>query len=310
MSGKMDTAQIVSLLEALSKKGETAEELAAAARVMRSHAAKISAPQKIILDTCGTGADQRGTFNISTAVAFVAAGAGVAVAKHGNRSVSSKSGSADCLEALGVNINLSVEEAQQCLGQAGVVFLFAQAFHPAMKFAMPARRLIAGKTIFNLLGPLSNPASATHQLVGVYDAKWLQPLAQALGETGAARALVVRGEDGLDEITTTCATQIAEYKNGAISLYRIAPEDFAIRRAKLGDLSGGTPFQNSEILTGILNGENGPRRDIVVLNAAAALYCAERAPSIKEGISLAEESIGSKKALEKLALLKKFSLKR
>lgn len=308
MTGKTGTSEIVCFLNNLNKKGETIDELTAAAQVMRAHATKIHTKHKVILDTCGTGGDKLGTFNISTAASFVVSGAGIAVAKHGNRSVSSKSGSADVLEALGVNINLSKEKSEQCLDDIGIAFLFAQNFHPAMKYAMPARKEIGAKTIFNFLGPLSNPADATHQLIGVYDSRWVDILAGALAKLGTSHALVVRGQDGLDEITTTTQTIILEVRQGKVGAqYQIKPEDFGLKRSHPDDLRGGTSLENALTLRKILEGEPGYMRDIVSLNAGAAIYAADKVNSIKEGIVLANECINSGKALKKLELLKKYS---
>lgn len=307
MTGGADTSQIISFLMALNKKGETQEELTAAVAVMRRYATRIHTDKKVVLDTCGTGGDKKGTFNISTVVAFVASGAGVTVAKHGNRSVSSHCGSADILEALGVNINLPAEKLEKCLNDIGITFLFAQNLHPAMKYAMPARKQIGAKTIFNILGPLTNPAGATHQLVGVYDGRWTEVLAKVLANLGSVHALVVHGEDGLDEITTTAKTFISEANNGKITNYTINPEDFCFKRVKLEDLKGGDASFNARLLLDILNGKPGPPRDTVLLNTGAAVYAADKAASIKEGIKLAEESIDSKKALEKLELLKEYA---
>jgi len=308
MNARADTAAIVSFLNALSNKGETVEELTAAVRVLREHAIKIHIEEKVILDTCGTGADKTGTFNVSTAVAFVVSACQITVAKHGNRSVSSCCGSADVLEELGVNINLSVERIQKCLNDIGIAFLFAQSLHPAMKNVMPARKQIGKKTIFNILGPLSNPAGATHQLVGVYDNRWTEVLAKVLGNLGTVHSLVVHGEDGLDEITTTSSTYIAETNKGKITSYKIVPEEFGFTRARLEDLKGGDVKDNAKLLSDVLSGKGGPRRDIVLLNAGAAVYTADRANSIREGIELAKEAIDSKKALQKLELLKRYSL--
>lgn len=307
MTGRADTSLIVSFLTDLSKKGETIEELTAAVQVMRRHATKINTSQKIVLDTCGTGGDRLGTFNISTAVAFVAAGCGITVAKHGNRSVSSRCGSADILEALGVNIHMPKERLEKCLDEIGIAFLFAQDLHPAMKHAMPARKQIGAKTMFNILGPLSNPAGATHQLIGVYNGSWTQILAKVLSKLGSVHAMVVHGKDGLDEITTTTGTYVSEANQGEISSYEIKPEDFGFKKAKLEELSGGDASVNAMILLDILGGKDGPRRDIVLFNAAAAIYVADKAGSIKEAVSLAKDSIDSKKALEKLNLLKEYS---
>ena len=309
MTGKVDTPQIVSFLTALNQQGETPEELAAAVKVMRRYATKVRGKHKVILDTCGTGGDKKHTFNISTAVAFLAAGAGITVAKHGNRSVSSKSGSADILEALGVNINMTKETVKQCLDDIGIAFLFAQRFHPAMKYAMPARKEIGAKTIFNFIGPLSNPAGATHQLLGVYDRLWAQNLAHALKNLGIEHALVVHGRDKMDEITTMAKTLVYEVRQTKVQEYEIDYRDFGFKSARLDDLSGGSAADNASILLDVLNGKLGPVRDIVVLNAAAAIYVADKVGSIKDGIELAQESIDSKKALKKLELLKEYSNK-
>lgn len=307
MEGRASTPQIVAFLLALDKKGETAEEVAAAVRVMRRHALRIKASGKVILDTCGTGGDALNTFNISTCAAFVACGSGIIVAKHGNRSVSSKSGSADVLEALGINIGLSQEKIEQCLEKAGIAFLFAQNMHPAMKYAMPARREIGKRTIFNILGPLSNPAGANHQLIGVFDARWVRILAEVLAKLGSSHVLVVHGKDGLDEITTTDATAVAEYHQGAVGEYEVTPEQFGFKRAGLADIRGGSAADNARILLGVLKGEASAFRDIVVLNAAAAIYAADKAGSIQEGVGLAKQSIDSGKALKKLELLRELS---
>ena len=252
----------------------------------------------------------KGTLNISTAAAFVASGAGITVAKHGNRSVSSCCGSADILEALGIKIDLLPEKIEEALEAIGIAFLFAPNLHPAMKYAAAARRKIGRRTMFNILGPLTNPADATHQLIGVYDQHWVEILANVLGNLGTTHALVVHGEDGLDEITTTAPTLIAETCADKVRAYKITPEEFGIKRAKPDDLKGGSSAsENAKILLGILNGKSNPGRDIIVLNAAAAIYAADKAGSIKEGMVLAEKSIDSKKALEKLLRLKEFTNK-
>lgn len=307
MTGKVDTGQIISFLILLNKKGETAEELTAAVTVMRRHVTRISVNKEVILDTCGTGGDRKGTFNVSTVVAFVASGCGICVAKHGNRSVSSCCGSADILEALGININMTKETIERCLDDIGIAFLFAPNLHPAMKYAMPARKHIGAKTMFNILGPLTNPAGATHQLLGVYDAYWTEILAHVLGNLGTAHAMVVHGEDGLDEITTTTKTLISEEYKGKINNYEISPEDFGFKRTNPEDLAGGTASANAKIVMDILKGKTGPQRDIVLLNAAAAAYTSDKVKSIKEGIKLVSESIDSGRALEKLELLKEYS---
>ena len=307
MGGQASTPQIISFLNNLNEQGETSEELAAAVSVMRRHATKIRTKHKVILDTCGTGGDRKHTFNISTTAAFIVSGAGIVVAKHGNRSVSSSSGSADVMEALGININMSKEKIERCLDEIGIAFLFAPNFHPAMKYAMEARKTIGAKTIFNFLGPLSNPANATHQLVGVYDSGWAHNLAYALGNLRIEHALVVCGRDNLDEITTTNLTDVFEVRQGKVDKDTINYKDFDFDKANPGDLTGGDASRNAEIITDILNGKTGPKRDIVVLNAAAAIYTADKTSSIKEGINLAVDSIDSKKALEKLELLRGYS---
>ncbi|MDD5347919.1 MAG: anthranilate phosphoribosyltransferase [Candidatus Omnitrophica bacterium] len=307
MTGQTDTAQVVEFLERLSAKGETVDEITAAARVMCAHSVKISAARDVIVDTCGTGGDCKGTFNVSTAAAFVIAGCGVTVAKHGNRSVSSPCGSADILEAVGVKIALPKEKIERCLDQIGIAFLFAPGLHPAMKHAMPARKQIGKRTVFNILGPLCNPAKATHQLIGVFTPALTQVIAQVAGNLGSKRAMVVHGKDGLDEITTTDATFVSEFAGGTVSTYEIAPEDFGLRRADPVDLLGGDVDDNIQILLEVLNGKTGFYRDITALNAAAALYVAEKARDIREGIEAALESIDSGKALKKLALLKQMS---
>ncbi|MDD5432138.1 MAG: anthranilate phosphoribosyltransferase [Candidatus Omnitrophica bacterium] len=309
MSGKAETPEIVSFLKALSQKGETVKELIAAVKVMRKHAIKINSSREVLLDTCGTGGDARGTFNVSTIVAFVASGSGIAVAKHGNRSVSSRCGSADILEALSIDINMPYKKIEKCLDDIGIAFLFAQNLHPAMKYAMPARREIGKRTIFNLIGPLSNPAQATHQLIGVFDKKWVGIFAEVLLNLGSTHALVVHGKDGLDEITTSDNTDVAESNLKSIKTYEINPQDFGFNKSTLDDLAGGGVADNVKILLEILKGVHNPKRDIVVLNSAAAIYVAGSASSIKEGIKKAEDSIDSGKALKKLELLQEFSKK-
>lgn len=309
MTDKADTSRIVSFLTALNKKGETPEELTAAVLVMRKHMVKINTDKEVVLDTCGTGGDKKCTFNVSTIVAFVASGCGITVAKHGNRSVSSYCGSADILEALEINIDMTKEKIEKCLNEIGIAFLFAPKLHPAMKYAMPARKQMGTKTIFNILGPLSNPAGANRQLIGVYDIHLTKILAEVLANLGTVHALVVHGRDGLDEITTTTQTLISEVYKGKLNNYEINPEDFGFKRAKLQDLIGGKTSDNAKILLDILKGKTGPQRDIVLLNAAAAIYTADKTNSIKEAIALASESIDSGKALEKLKLLKEYSLK-
>lgn len=307
MTGSADTAQIVTFLTSLSNKGESVQELIAAVEVMRSHSTRIITKQKNILDTCGTGGDKSGTFNISTAASFIAAGCGATVAKHGNRSVSSCCGSADIFEALGVNINMAPEKIGQCLDEIGIAFLFAQNLHPAMKYAMPARKQIGRRTMFNILGPLSNPAGATHQLVGVFDEGLVQTIAKVLSGLGTRHAMVVHSEDGLDEISTLADTFACEVKNGSTGCFHINPRELRLTKARREDLAGGGIAENVKIILGILGGESGPKADIAVLNAAAAVYTADICPSISDGINLARAAIGSGKAMQKLELLKRHS---
>jgi anthranilate phosphoribosyltransferase len=309
MTARAETPQIISFLTALNAKGETVEELTAAVTVMRRHVTKIHADKEIVLDTCGTGGDRKGTFNISTAAAFVAAGSGISVAKHGNRCVSSRSGSADILEALGININITPERTEGCLNEVGIAFLFAQNLHPAMKHAMPARKQIGAKTMFNILGPLTNPAGASHQLLGVYDKRWARLLARVLANLGSRHALIVHGEDGLDEITTTAGTFVSEERGGKINDYEISPRDFGFPQASLKDLAGGSASDNAAVLLEVLKGKAGPQRDIVLLNAGAAVYAADKAESIAQGIELAKISLDSGRALKKLELLREYSNK-
>ncbi len=307
LAGATDTADIINFLTSLNDKGETVAELTAAVSVMLKYVNPIIVDRPNILDTCGTGGDKKGTFNISTITAFVASGAGVTVAKHGNRSVSSICGSADILEALGVNINMERGRIKKCLQEIGIAFLFAPNLHPAMRHVMPARIQIARKTMFNILGPLINPARATNQLIGVYSAEWTKILARVLSNLGSVHVLVVHGKDGLDEVTTTDATIISEVHKGKFKDYEIAPEDFGIQRAKLEDLMGGSIEENKRIVTDILNGQDGPKRDIILINAGCAIYAANKTKSIKEGVKLAAVSIGSGMAFKKLELLREYS---
>lgn len=310
MSGKAQTEDVVSFLTLLRDKGETIEELTASVSVMRRHVTRICVKSdKVVLDTCGTGGDRKGTFNISTAVAFVTSGCDIIVAKHGNRSVSSRCGSADILEALGINIHLTQEQIQRCLDDIGICFLFAQNLHPAMKHVMPARKQIGSRTMFNILGPLTNPAGATHQLLGVYDSSLLQTLGSVLANLGTVHALLVHGDDGLDEVSTTAPTSVCELNSGALRTYRITPEEFGFKRAQLSDLAGGSAEDNAAVLLDILKGKPGPKRDIVVFNAACAIYAADKASSIKEGVKMAVESLDSGKGLKKMELLREYTQK-
>ncbi len=300
MSGEATDAQIGAFLIALRVKGECVDEIAGAASVMREKATPIATKHDVIVDTCGTGGDHSGTFNISTTAAFVAAGAGLCVAKHGNRAATSQSGSADVLSALGVNIEASPETVSRCLDDVGIGFLFAISLHGAMKYAIGPRREIGARTIFNALGPLSNPAGATRQVVGVYSAALTETLAGVLGTLGTERAFVVHGSDGLDEMTLTGPTRVSELKNGSVSTYDVSPGDFGLAQAPADALKGGDADYNAEITRSILNGEEGPRRDIVLLNAAAAIVAGDKARDLNEGVQAAAEVIDSGKALEKL----------
>src|SRR5205807_3457683 len=285
LAGGCTDAQIAALLVGLHMKGETVEEIVGFAEAIRQAAAPLpirrnstldvsGTERDALVDTCGTGGDASGTFNISTATALVVAGAGVRVAKHGNRSVSSKCGSADVMEALGVNINLPVQRVAACLEEVGFAFLFAPAMHSAMKHVQTARRELRLRTVFNLLGPLTNPARASAQVVGVYSADLVEKLAEALSMLGLQRALVVHGEDGLDEITITGPTRVAEVRNGTVRSYEVTPEEFGFARAPIETIAGGDGAGNADIIRRILNGEKSPRRDVVLLNAAGALVAA------------------------------------
>ncbi len=307
MTGETTPAQVASFLTALRMKGETVGEITGAARVMREKADRVSVHSQCVLDTCGTGGDQMGTFNISTTAAFVVAACGVTVAKHGNRSVSSHSGSADVLAALGVNIEVPKKKVEECLEQVGIGFLFAPLLHQAMKFAGGPRREIGIRTIFNILGPLTNPAMATHQLIGIYDGALTEPIAQVLKNLGTRQALVVHGDEGLDEVSLCGPTQVAELRDGAVKSYVVSPEDFGLQRCLLEELRGGDPEKCAEILQEILKGAKGPRRDVTLLNSGAALYASGTVESIADGIKRAHEAIDSGRAQEKLDLLVRVS---
>ena len=318
LRGDATDAQIAGFLVALSMKGETVEEIVGFARAIRASASplnlgpaslgeNLAAPHNNLVDTCGTGGDTRGTFNISTAAAFVAAGAGVQIAKHGNRGVSSKCGSADVMEALGVNITLPPERLSTCLQETGMMFLFAPALHSAMKAVQTARRELKLRTVFNLLGPLTNPAHASAQVVGVYSVDLVEKLAEALSMLGLRRALVVHGNDGLDEITITTTTRIAELRDGQVHTYEVTPEEFGFPRAQLSEITGGDAQDNAKIIREILQGKKSAKRDIVVLNAAAALVAAGQANSLTIAVPKAAESIDSGAALSKLNALIEFT---
>jgi anthranilate phosphoribosyltransferase len=318
LRGQATEAQIAALLVALHMKGETVAEIVGFAQAIREAAVPLQAEEgealdlsgtgrDALVDTCGTGGDTSGTFNISTATALTIAGAGVRVAKHGNRNISSKCGSADVMEALGVNLEMPPSRLVACLRQTGMVFLFAPAMHSAMKYVQPVRRELRLRTVFNLLGPLTNPAHASAQVVGVYSGALVEKLALALKELGLHRALVVHGEDGLDEITLSGPSQVAEVRDGEVRSYRVTPEEFGLQRASLDALAGGDAKQNAEIIRAILEGERSPRRDVVLLNAAAALVAAGHADSIGEAVPLAAYAIDSGHARQRLQLLVEFS---
>jgi len=306
MEGRASDAQIGAFLSALSMKGETVEEITGAAKIMREKATTIRAPEGV-LDTCGTGGDMSHTFNISTTVAFVVAGTGLPVAKHGNRSVSSRSGSADVLEALGVKIDLPPGKVEQCLFDTGFGFLFAPLFHPAMKYAIGPRREMGIRTIFNILGPLTNPAGAKRQILGVFADSLTERLAMVLGNLGAIHAMVVHGEDGLDEVSVTDKTKVSRWKDSEIDNFSIAPEDFGIWRSTIDHIRGGDKEDNAAITLSILIGEKGPKRDIVLMNSAVALVVGGKTEDLNAAFSIAADSIDSGKALKKLEEVKRVS---
>ncbi len=303
MGGEVTPAQFGAFVTALRLKGETADEIAGMAKTMRAKAIPVKVAMPVV-DTCGTGGDGSGTFNISTTAAFVVAGAGLKVAKHGNRAMSSHCGSADVLEALGVKIELTAEQVQKSLEKVGMGFMFAPAFHPAMKYAAAPRREIGIRTVFNILGPLTNPAGAQSQVLGVADGSLVTKLANVLKSLGCHHALVVHGEDGLDEITITSETRIGELKGENIEYYAISPEDFGLPQADPDSLKGGTAEENAAILRNILSGTiTGPQRDVVLMNAAAALLAGDKVETMQRGVELAREVIDSGKALGKLEQL-------
>ncbi|HIE58372.1 MAG TPA: anthranilate phosphoribosyltransferase [Hydrogenothermaceae bacterium] len=306
MEGKLTDTQIGAILTALKMKGETIEEITAAANVMRQKAVKVPIKDKSkLVDTCGTGGDKVNTFNVSTISAFVVAGAGAKVAKHGNRSVSSKCGSADIMQALGVNIEMPPEVASKALEEIGIAFLFAPIYHPAMKNVIKQRRELGIRTIFNILGPLSNPAEAKYQLMGVFSEKLVEPLARVLSNLGIERGFVVHGLEGLDEVSITTKTFVAEINNGEISTYYVEPEDFGLRKANLSDIEGGDLECNLDIALKVLKGEDkGAKTDFVALNSGFALRASGIVDTIKEGVELAKETIYSGKAYDVLEKLK------
>jgi anthranilate phosphoribosyltransferase len=306
MSGRATEAQIGALLMGMRVRGETVEEIAGAAKVMRARAVAVRAPDGAI-DTCGTGGDAKCTHNISTCTAFVVAGAGVPVAKHGNRSISSRSGSADVLAALGVNIECSPEAITRCIEDCGLGFMFAPSHHAAMRHVAKMRTELGTRTIFNLLGPLANPAGAQYQIVGVFGAEWVEKIAQVLARLGVKRAWVVHGADGLDELTTTGISHVAVLDSGKVSTFNVSPKNAGLTEAKPEDLLGGDAAENAAHIRAVLGGNQGPFRDIVLLNAAAALLVAGKANTLRDGVALAAESIDSGKAKAVLEALVKLS---
>lgn len=301
MGGELTPAQIGGLLVALRIKKETVAEITGCARVMRERALKVELGGMDCMDTCGTGGDGSGTYNISTATAFVLAGAGVSVAKHGNRSMSSKCGSADVLEALGAKVDLNPEGVARCIRETGLGFMYAPAYHSAMKYAIGPRKELGVRTVFNMLGPLTNPAGARRQVLGVYDPDLTRPIAEVLGRLGAIRAMVVHGSDGLDELTVTGSTYVSELKeDGRVEDYEIHPEGLGLGIYAPEELRGGDADENAAIIRRLLTGETGARRDILLLNGAAALYVAGKAPSLPGGIALAKEIIDGGLAMERL----------
>jgi anthranilate phosphoribosyltransferase len=320
MSGAATNAQIAAFLTALRMKGETVEELIGFAQVMRQKAVRVrtrsaeatgltGTDREMLIDTCGTGGDASGTFNVSTATAFVVAGAGLKVAKHGNRSASSLCGSADVVEALGVSLELTPQQVARCVDEVGIGFLYAPLLHTAMKHVMAARREMGIRTVFNLLGPLTNPASANAQVIGVASEALTEPLARVLAELGTLRAFVVHGADGLDEISNTGASRLSEVREGLVRSYDVRPEDFGLPRATITELQGGDRQQNAQIIRDVLARQGGPRRDIVLMNASAALVAGGRARDLKEGVEQAAQSIDSGAARDRLERLVGFSQK-
>jgi len=307
MSGAATQAQIGAFLAALGTKGETAEEITGCAQAMRHSATPVRPQSRELVDTCGTGGDGGHTFNISTTAALVAAGAGLRVAKHGNRSISSRCGSADVFAALGVRVDLPPERVAACIDEVGIGFLFAPALHPAMKHAMGARRELGVRTVFNVLGPLTNPAGAAVQVLGVFDAGLTETLASVLQALGTRAAYVVHGADGLDELSTTGPNRVSELRNGAVRTFTLDPLTLGLLRCKLADLQGGDATTNAMLTRAVLQGERGPRRDVVVLNAAAALTAAGHASDLCEGLALAARAIDTGRAMDMLEHLVAFS---
>jgi anthranilate phosphoribosyltransferase len=309
MEGAATPAQIAAYLMGLRQKGETVDEIAGSARAMRARATKIRVGAQVVVDTCGTGGDGAHTFNISTTAAFVVSGAGITVAKHGNRSVSSKSGSADVLTALGVKIDLPPDRVSDCIDEVGIGFLFAPLFHGAMKHCAGPRQEMGIRTLLNLLGPLTNPAGATHQVLGVYDAALTDVLGQVLLQLGSQHCFVLHGMDGLDELTLSDRTKVSEGKAGVVSSYFVTPEEFGLSRMARKEFVGGTPEENARVTMDILQGRKGPKRDIVCLNAAPAMVAGHKAKTLQDGFRLAQKTIDSGAAADKLDRLISFTKK-
>ena len=302
LEGKASEKQIEKFLLGLRERGEKIEEITAATKVMREKSSKVSAPDSAI-DTCGTGGSGSGKYNISTAASLVAAGAGAVIAKHGNRALSSKSGSSQVLEELGVKLDIDPKKITECIEKSNIGFMFAPNHHPAMKYVGPVRQRLKVRTIFNILGPLSNPANVKKQLIGVFDKKWLEPMVKTLKSLGSHKALLVNGSDGFDELTTTGVSHVAELNEGNIKTYEINPEKLGLKLSKFDDLIGGEPKQNAKKIINLLEGEKGPYRDIVLLNSSAALYVDGKVKNLKDGISMSENSIdngNAKNALDNL----------
>jgi anthranilate phosphoribosyltransferase len=303
MAGEVPTARLAGILTALRIKGETVDEITGFAAAMRENAVRVDVGRDDLIDTCGTGGDGTGTINISTATALLAAAMGIPVAKHGNRAVSSRSGSADVLEALGVKIDLSPEEAATAINDVGIGFLFAPKLHPAMKHAMPARRELGVRTVFNVLGPLTNPAGAQRQLMGVYDPALCEPICRVLAELGSERAFVVHGAGGLDEVSPVGETRVASLAEGKVTVFTFAPDEAGITPCSLSDLAGGTPEENAESIRAIFAGENSPRSDAVLLNTGFAAVVAGRAENVRDGVEAARATIADGSAVRLLATL-------
>jgi anthranilate phosphoribosyltransferase len=307
MSGEATPAQIAAFVTALHMKGETVDEITGCAETMREKAASVNCSKRPLIDTCGTGGDGSGTFNISTAAAIVAAAAGATVAKHGNRAASSRCGSADVLEELGVRIDLAPDKVETCLEQAGIGFMFAPVFHQSMKHAAGPRRELGIRTIFNMVGPVTNPAGADSQVMGIFSAELTEPMASVLGNLGAKRAFVVHGSDGLDEVTITGPTQVSELRDGEVKTYTVTPEEIGVGTGSKDDLKGGDVRTNATIIMDVLHGEKGPPREIVLANAGACLAVAGLVSDFREGAALARDTIDSGRAIDKLEQFRKVS---